>query len=82
MNNGGILTTRSETVSRTAKIRKVVWAGNGSSGPDTCFVVDLYEGSRLMESRELIGKSVYYAEDVAENWETGIIQLGETNEET
>ncbi len=64
---------------KTAKIRKEVYAGNGSKGPDTTYVVDLFEGSKLMESRTLLGKSIHYAEDVAENWETGIIKLNKTS---
>lgn len=38
------------------------------------YVVDLYENDVLVESRELPGKSIYYANDVAENWENHIIQ--------
>lgn len=37
------------------------------------YVVDLYENDILVESRELPGKSIYYANDVAENWENYII---------
>lgn len=40
---------------------------------DTIYVVDLYEDDVFIESRELPGKSIHYAEDVKENWETGII---------
>lgn len=39
------------------------------------FCVYLYENDELMEIRPLKGKSIHYAEDVAENWENGIIQL-------
>lgn len=48
---------------------------SGSGGPDTMFVVDLIENGRVVESRKLPGKSKSYADDVAENWESGIIQL-------
>ena len=64
---------------KTAKIRKVAYMGNGSEGPDTALVVDLFEGNKLMESRTLLGKSIHYAEDVAENWENGIIKLNKTS---
>jgi hypothetical protein len=64
---------------KTAKIRKTVYSGNGSGGPDMVYVVDLFEGTKLMESRTLLGKSIHYAEDVAENWETGIIKLNKTS---
>ena len=43
--------------------------------PDTLYVVDMYEDGRLVESRELPNKSLHYANDVAENWEKGLIQL-------
>ena len=39
------------------------------------YVVDLIENGRVVESRRLPGKSKSYANDVAENWESGIIQL-------
>lgn len=44
---------------------------------DSCetYVVDLYEDGVILESRELPGKSIHYALDVAENWENGIIQI-------
>lgn len=47
----------------------------GSAGPDSMYVVELYENGNLVETRELPGKSKYYADDVSENWDTGIIQL-------
>ncbi len=43
------------------------------------YVVDLYEfvGDKniLHESRVLPGKSIYYAMDVVENWNSGLIKL-------
>jgi len=39
------------------------------------FVVDLYENDRLVQTRSLPGKSYYFAEDVAFNWESGVIRL-------
>ena len=39
------------------------------------FCVYLYENDELLEVRPLKGKSIHYANDVAENWENGIIQL-------
>ena len=41
----------------------------------TMFVVDLFLGGLLMETRDLPGKNKHYANDVAENWENGIIKL-------
>lgn len=60
---------------RNSIIKYVQYTSNGHAGPDTCFVVDLYENGKLIESRKLPGKNRYYAEDVAENWENGIIQV-------
>jgi len=37
------------------------------------YVVDLWENGKLIETRQLPGKSKRYAEDVEENWLTGII---------
>lgn len=60
---------------RIAKIRKVKYISEGSSGPDTTYVVDMFEDELLLESRTLLNKSIHYANDVAENWENGIIKL-------
>jgi hypothetical protein len=63
---------------RTATIRKVAKRGendSGSSGPDSMFVVDLMEDGQIVQTRELPGKSKSYAEDVVENWNSGLIQL-------
>jgi hypothetical protein len=65
-------------VSRSSSIRRETVQGDnasGSSGPDSIYVVDLIENGRVVESRKLPGKSKSYANDVAENWESGIIQL-------
>jgi hypothetical protein len=65
-------------VNRTSSIRKEQVQGqneSGSKGPDSMFVVDLIENGRVVESRKLPGKSQSYARDVAENWESGLIQL-------
>jgi hypothetical protein len=40
----------------------------------TIYVVDMYEDDVIVESRPMIGHSRRYAEDCAENWETGIIK--------
>ncbi len=75
MNNGGILITRSEEMSRKSVIRKTTYSSEDLRGPDTTYVVDLFENEKLIESREIPGKSIYYANDVAENWENGIIKI-------
>lgn len=63
---------------RTANIRIETLQGNndsGSGGPDSMFVVDLIENGSVVQTRPLPGKSQAYANDVAENWQNGIIQL-------
>ena len=39
------------------------------------YVVDLIEDGVLRESRKLPGFNQYYAQDVSDNWDSGIIQL-------
>lgn len=58
-------------MNRIAKIRKQQIEGEES----TMFVVDLFENDQLVQTRELPGKSRHYAQDVVENWESGLIQL-------
>tara|TARA_B100001057_G_scaffold175327_2_gene175939 strand:+ start:238 stop:453 length:216 start_codon:yes stop_codon:yes gene_type:complete len=63
---------------RTALIRSETLNGtndSGSGGPDSMFVVDLLENGQVVETRRLPGKSRSYANDVVENWESGLIQL-------
>lgn len=40
------------------------------------FTVHMYEDDKLVESRTLPNYNIHYAEDVAENWENGIIKKG------
>jgi len=40
----------------------------------TCWQVEMYEDGVLVETRDLPGKSIHYANDTAENWDNGIIQ--------
>jgi hypothetical protein len=63
---------------RTSYIRKVSCVGenaSGSNGPDTMWVVDMFENGRKIETRSLPGKSRSYAESLSENWDTGVIQF-------
>jgi hypothetical protein len=39
------------------------------------YVVDLFENEKLVESRRLEGKSMAFATDVSNNWDSGLIQL-------
>lgn len=49
---------------REAKIRQ-----------ESYYVVDLYEDRELVESRSVLGHSYDYAQDVSENWVSGILQI-------
>lgn len=65
-------------MSRKAEIRSVAIAGSnelGSNGPDSMLVVDLFEDNKLVQTRELRGKSQAFANDVVENWNSGLIKL-------
>ena len=65
-------------MNRSSSIRRETVQGDnasGSSGPDSMYVVDLIENGRVVESRKLPGKSQSYANDVAENWNSGLIKL-------
>lgn len=64
----------SKMENRRAQVRLVA-TDNVAAGGDSMYVVDLYENGRLIQTRSLPGHNRYYAEDVAENWESGIIQL-------
>jgi len=60
---------------RHSIIYKRACISNGHRGPDTEYVVELYEDGILKETRALPGKNEYYARDVAENWDNFIIEL-------
>lgn len=63
---------------RSSIIKHVPAFGNnasGSAGPDMMYVVELYRGNKLVETRTLPGKSIHYARDVSENWDNGIIKI-------
>jgi hypothetical protein len=64
---------------RSSVIRQQAYNTNGSEGPDTCYVVDMYENELLVETRELPGKSIYYAEACARNWDKGTIDDKQSN---
>lgn len=64
---------------RHSTIRCIPFSGNGSSGPDTIYVVDMYKDGRKVGTNEFPGKSIHYAEAFARNWDTGIIDENKTN---
>lgn len=41
---------------------------------DYIHVVDLFENGLFVKTIQLPGKSLHYAQDVSENWDTGLIQ--------
>lgn len=58
---------------KSSVIRKVPCFGDGSNGPDTMYVVDMYENERKVGTNEFPGKSIHYAESFARNWNEGIL---------
>tara|TARA_S200002703_G_scaffold75362_2_gene64990 strand:+ start:740 stop:952 length:213 start_codon:yes stop_codon:yes gene_type:complete len=63
---------------RHSVVRKKPYIGNGVQGPDTMYVVELYKDDRLVEERELPGKSKHYANSLSENWDEGRIDYENT----
>jgi hypothetical protein len=63
---------------KEAVVRSIPNYSNGSKGPDVTFYVDLYKDKDLFGMVDAKGHSRHYAEDIAENWENGI--LGDDNE--
>lgn len=64
-------------MNRRSEIKIVERNWGGDTGIAPVFSVLLYENDELVETRALPGRSIHYAEDVAENWENGIIKTGE-----
>ena len=58
---------------KSSVIRKVPFFGEGNNGPDTMYVVDMYENERKVGTNEFPGKSIHYAESFARNWNEGIL---------
>ena len=58
---------------RHSTIRQLPYCDNGMSGPDTMYVVDMYEDGKKVGTNEFPDKSIHYAESFARNWDTGII---------
>ena len=58
---------------KSCVIRKVPCFGEGCNGPDTMYVVDMYENERKVGTNEFPGKSIYFVESFVENWEQGIL---------
>lgn len=58
---------------KSSVVRKVPCFGDGCNGPDTMYVVDMYENERKVGTNEFPGKSIHYAESFARNWDEGIL---------
>ena len=59
-------------MSRNSVIKRKPTLSSGFKGPDSVYVVELWDGDSLIETRELPDKSIYYAESLARNWDAGI----------
>jgi hypothetical protein len=62
-------------MSRRAVIRREYAAVPDDPDNREMFVVDLFEDNKLVQTRVLPDKSIHYAQDVVENWESGLIQM-------
>ena len=58
-------------MSRNSSIRMKQVFNNGTKGPDTMYIVELWDGDSLIETLELPGKSIHYAESLAITWTEG-----------
>ena len=38
------------------------------------FLVEMFENDEFMQSRQIVGKSIHYCKDAAENWIIGVIK--------
>ena len=38
------------------------------------FLVEMFENDEFMQSRQIVGKSIHYCRDAAENWIIGVIK--------
>lgn len=66
-------------IMRHSVIRQVPFIANGNNGPDTLYVVDIYEDGKKVGTNEFPGKSIHYAESFARNWDNGIVDANQTN---
>jgi hypothetical protein len=58
---------------KTAEIRREPnWVT--SNGPDMLYYVDLYKNKQFFGTIDVSNKSIYYAQDVVENWENGVLK--------
>lgn len=78
MKNGGTYLNTRRIELKTAEIRRMQNISDDMRGPDILFFVDLYKNNEYFGTINTTNKSIYYAEDVATNWQQGI--LGEDNE--
>ena len=63
------------TVKRNTMKRKIKGQTNRTARilDEKGYAVEFYEDDVLVETRQLPGKSISYAEDTAENWVSGLI---------
>ena len=59
---------------KKAVLRRVINSADGVRGPDTVFVVDLFSDEEFVGTVDTRKKSLFYVDDVIENWENGILK--------
>ena len=69
-------------MSKSSIIRTIFNYYSANSVPEKVYTVELFEHGEFRKLITLEDKSIHYAEDIAENWRTGILKLEDTHEET
>ena len=59
---------------RTADIKEKLFVDQHTGNPTKYYEVNMYENGKLRERRPIVGHSIYYAEDCADNWINGVIK--------
>ena len=70
---GGYTGEHEDVIMRTALVKGIPnW--QDSKGPDMRYIVDLFKNDELFGTVDVSNHSRHYANDVAENWENGILK--------
>lgn len=59
---------------RTANVDKKIYYNDETQEYESFYEVNMYEKNQLIESRPIVGHSLIYAEDCADNWINGVIK--------
>ena len=59
---------------KTAKVCKKMNTDSDLRGPDTITTVELYDNNTLVGCIEASDKSIFYVNEIVENWQNGILK--------